>query len=190
MRILKFVLERRKSVPKIIENVREQLLKEAQKQVLENGYANTTVRSVAKASGLGVGTVYNYFKSKEMLIATFVYEDWKKHLFKMKSLPSDSSYTLLNGIYLSLRSFADENKKLFSDTDAAKLISAGASSRHKMLREQISELVLPICELKFCADFISEALISWSMENVDFDTVYPLLEKIIKNNINEKENSK
>ena len=56
-------------MPKIIENVREQLLAEAKKQVFEHGYADTTIRSVARACGLGVGTVYNYFSSKEMLIA-------------------------------------------------------------------------------------------------------------------------
>ena len=175
-------------MPKIIENVREQLLAEAKKQVSEHGYANTTVRSVAGACGVGVGTVYNYFASKEMMIATFVYEDWKKHLFDMQKLPADAPYTLLRGIYLSLKRFADDNKSLFSDSDAAKLVSVGSSERHKMLRGQIAELVAPICESSFCADFIAEALICWSMENVNFETVYPLLEKTIKNNI-KKENS-
>ena len=43
------------SMPKIIENVREQLLVEAKRQIAEYGYAKTTVRSVAAACGLGVG---------------------------------------------------------------------------------------------------------------------------------------
>ena len=60
-------------MPKIIENVREQLLAEAKKQVFEHGYADTTIRSVARACGLGVGTVYNYFSSKEMLIGKVIY---------------------------------------------------------------------------------------------------------------------
>ena len=59
-------------MPKIIENLREQLLEETKKQILDRGYANTTIRSVAKACGVGVGTVYNYFESKEMLVASFV----------------------------------------------------------------------------------------------------------------------
>ncbi len=48
-------------MPKIIENLRERLLAEAKRQVMESGYANTTVRSIAKACGVGTGTVYNYF---------------------------------------------------------------------------------------------------------------------------------
>ena len=54
-------------MPKIIENVREQLIGEAKRQIAENGYAQTTIRSVAKACGLGVGTVYldvNFAKEK------------------------------------------------------------------------------------------------------------------------------
>ena len=185
MAVLKTII-RRKSVPKIIENVREQLLAEAKKQVFERGYADTTIRSVAGACGLGVGTVYNYFESKEMLIATFVYEDWKKHLLLMKELPTDNPYTLFRGIYYSIRRFADENERLFSDIDAIKLVSVGSSSRHKMLREQISAFILPVCsekdekQAKLVSEFIAESLICWSMENVDFDSVYPLFERIIK----------
>ena len=170
-------------MPKIIENVREQLLTEAKKQILERGYADTTIRSVAGACGLGVGTVYNYFKSKEMLIATFVLEDWKKHLSHMQTLPMADPELLLKGAYDSLRHFAMENERLFSDVDAAKLVSDGSSKRHKMLRDQIAAIVLPICKTEpapFTAAFVAEALICWSMEKVDFAAVYPLLEKIIQ----------
>lgn len=167
-------------MPKIIENVREQLLAEAKRQIFERGYADTTVRSVAGACGLGVGTVYNYFKSKEMLIATFVYEDWKKYLSDMQGLPDDQPRVLLEGIYEALKKFAAEHERLFSDSDAVKLVAVGSSGRHKMLREQIAGVVLPICETNFCAEFVAEALICWSMQNTDFETVYPLLEKIIK----------
>ncbi len=173
-------------MPKIIENLREQLLAEAKKQIAEQGYAKTTVRSVANACGVGVGTVYNYFESKEMLVATFVFEDWKTYLNAMACLPADEPKTLLKGIYDLLIAFADENKELFSDPDAEKLMPTGYSSRHKMLRAQIADFILPLCELKrveeprFTAEFISEALISWSMESADFETVYPLFEKMLK----------
>ena len=167
-------------MPKIIENVREQLLEEAKKQISEYGYANTTIRSVANACGLGIGTVYNYFKSKEILVATFVLEEWKHYISKMQQLPQSDTYELFKGIYNFLIDFARENEKLFSDTDAVKLISNGSSERHKMLREQIASFVFPVCNDKFTSEFISESLICWSMENADFEIVYPLLLKIIK----------
>ena len=173
-------------MPKIIENVRGQLLAEARRQIALYGYADTTIRSVAGACGLGVGTVYNYFKSKEMLIATFIYEDWKKHLEEMATLPDDSPRELLGGIFDGLRRFEAENAKLFSDTEAAKLMAAGFSSRHKILREQIAAFIVPLCERNrldapvLSAEFLAEALINWSMDGAEFDAIYPILEKIIK----------
>ena len=65
-------------MPKIIENIRENLMAEARKQVMELGYSAMTIRSVAKACGVGVGTVYNYFPSKDMLVASFMLTDWQQ----------------------------------------------------------------------------------------------------------------
>jgi AcrR family transcriptional regulator len=53
-------------VPKIIENIREQLLNETRAQVERQGYGRTTIRSVANACGIAVSTVYNYFPSKDI----------------------------------------------------------------------------------------------------------------------------
>ena len=63
-------------MPKIIENIREKLLEEAKRQVIENGQSAMTIRSVATACGVGTGTVYNYFPSKDVLVANFMLEDW------------------------------------------------------------------------------------------------------------------
>jgi hypothetical protein len=56
-----------------------------------------------------------------------------------------------------------------------------------MLRGHISAFLLPVCDSTFTAEFIAEALISWSMEKLDFEKMYLLLEKIIKNNISKGE---
>ncbi len=173
-------------MPKIIENVREQLLAEAKRQIAAQGYVQTTIRSVARGCGVGVGTVYNYFESKEMLIATFVFEDWKKYLEDMQKLPADQPYVLLRGIYDSLKGFAAENQKLFSDAEATKLMAMASADRHRLLRGQIAGFILPLCQGEqvqapaFAAEFVAEALLCWSMEDADFDTLYPMLEKAIK----------
>ena len=173
-------------MPKVIENLKEQLLKEAKKQIFERGYSQTTIRSIAGACGVGVGTVYNYFKSKEMLVATFVYEEWKKYLYEMSLLSYDEPKTFFEGIFRLLRGFASHNEKLFFDPEVTKLVSAGFSARHKLLRGQIASFILPLCKAKnlenssFCAEFLAESIICWATENADFEDVYPLLEKVIK----------
>ena len=63
-------------MPKIIENLKDRLIAEAKRQIEEAGYGAVTIRSVASSCGVGVGTVYNYFPSKEALIATHLLEDW------------------------------------------------------------------------------------------------------------------
>lgn len=173
-------------MPKILPNVREQLLAEAKKQIIAQGYAQTTVRSVASACGVGVGTVYNYFESKDVLIASFLYEDWKQYLDTMQELPRECPAHLLRGIYTALQTFAAQNRALFSDADAARSAAIGSSARHRMLRAQIAAFILPLCEQSgtqspaFAAEFIAEALLCWSMEGAEFEAVYPLLEKILK----------
>lgn len=84
---------RRMAMPKIIENIREELLAETKRQIGDLGYFKTTIRSVADACGIGVGTVYNYFPTKDILVATAVSLDWQVELDKMASLPNnDPSY--------------------------------------------------------------------------------------------------
>ena len=56
-------------MPKIIDNVRERAIAEARRLMLEESYENLTIRRVAAGLGVAVGTLYNYFPSKDFLIA-------------------------------------------------------------------------------------------------------------------------
>ena len=63
-------------MPKIIDGLQMQILKEAKPQAFKNGYSKMTIRSVAKACDIAVGTIYNYYPSKEFLMASFILLDW------------------------------------------------------------------------------------------------------------------
>ena len=67
-------------MPKIIENLESRILAEARKQIEASGYGALTIRSVAKECGVGIGTVYNYFPSKDALVASYMLQDWKSCL--------------------------------------------------------------------------------------------------------------
>lgn len=168
-------------MPKIIENVREMLLAEAKRQIGENGYANTTIRSVAGACGVGVGTVYNYFSSKDMLIATFMLEDWQICLTEMKALPSTDPEYMIKGICKALQSYIGKYQSLFADSDATKVFASVFSERHKQLRAQIAEIVYPVCaqssveDKTFLAEYIAEALLTWTVAGKSFADLLPLL---------------
>ena len=168
-------------MPKRIENVPEQLLAEAGRQVAEQGYARTTVRSVAAACGIAVGTVYNYFPSKEHLIASFVARDWKESLAAMDAGSRNSPEACLHTIYEELQAFARKHNALFTDPDAAKAVSGMLLPRHLQLREQLAAFIEPFAPSPdgFTARFLAEALLTWTLSNTPFEQIYHILAKLI-----------
>ena len=169
-------------MPKIIENVRAQLLSEAKKQITEQGYKNTTIRSVATACGIATGTVYNYFKSKDMLIASFILEDWLDCIETISSQPKESHRKYLENIHFSLKKFEKKYNALFSDEAAKIVFNTAFSERHIQLRSQLASLILPICcgEDLFLAEFVAESLLCWTMAGKKFDEIYSFLPEQIK----------
>ncbi len=57
------------------EEVRATILVEARKLFEGQGFEQTTMRQVAQASGLAVGTVFNYFTDKRALLYEALYEE-------------------------------------------------------------------------------------------------------------------
>ena len=49
---------------------RQKILNVAARQFQEHGFAKTSIASIMQAAGLGVGTFYNYFGSKEEVLLT------------------------------------------------------------------------------------------------------------------------
>ncbi len=169
-------------MPKIIENVKTRLLAEARRQIAENGYAGTTIRSVAAKCGIAVGTVYNYFPSKDVLIASFMAQDWAECINGIRALPTSDAKALLGGIYSGIIGFSRSHSALFSDPEAEKVFFSVVSKRHAQLREQIARVILPVCSgenAAFKATFIAEAVLAWSGEGKGFEEVFPLLEPIL-----------
>ena len=166
-------------MPKIIENIREKLLEEAQKQVMKNGYSSMTIRSVAKACGVSVGTVYNYFSSKDMLVAGFMLEDWTRCLQNIRT-ECESDAVSLEGILVcictELVDFTDKYTALFRDKNACVSYAADIQVRHRFLRSQIAEPILQVIKKKevlfgnsntssdFLADFLAENVLTWTVE--------------------------
>lgn len=167
-------------MPKIIENLRGQILEEAKRQIYEHGYEKTTIRSVAQGCGIAVGTVYNYFKSKDILIASFVLQDWEDCISSIARHPKENRRVYLEFIYISLKHFGQKHNRLFTDKDAAKTFNSAFYERHKMLRKQLSELIRPITYDDFSAEFVAEALLCWTMAGRSFDEIYALLPEQIK----------
>ena len=94
-------------MPKIIADLGETLLKEARRMILEEGYEAFNMRAVAAKCAVAVGTVYNYYSSKEMLAAAVMLEDWKTALVRMEACARDAQDALggLRGIFAEIVAF-------------------------------------------------------------------------------------
>ncbi len=167
-------------MPKIIENLEEKLMLEARHQVREMGYAATTIRSVAKACGVGVGTVYNYFPSKEALIARFMLEDWRSCIAAIDAVSkySDSPRNVVLCICDQLRLFISRHSSIFQDETASAGFSGAFSQYHGMLRAQLAAPLRKFCRDDFTAEFISESLLTWTSAGKEFDELYAIVEAL------------
>ena len=167
-------------MPKIIENLKDRLIAEAEKQIEESGYGAVTIRSVAKACGVGVGTVYNYFPSKEALIATHLLVDWMECVDTITRTAKTATdpKPVLQCVYLQLVSFADRHQAIFRDEAAAASFAGSFSQYHDRLRSQLASPLRKFCDSDFTAQFVAESLLTWSMAGKSFDTIYEILKKL------------
>ncbi len=175
-------------MPKIINNLQETILEEAKKQLFANGYSKTTIRSVASACGIGVGTMYNYFASKEVMISTFMLEDWRICTGKMKELDSKDKAEFLKGIHDALQEYIDKYHFLFVDEEASKTYFSVFGERHAQLRKVIAQILSPICndlkdlnddEKRFLCEHIAESILFWTLQGVAFEKQMFIIQRLI-----------
>lgn len=167
-------------MPKIIENLESKLIEEAQKQIEQSGYGSLTIRSVAKACGVGVGTVYNYFSSKDDLLATYLLSDWKDCMavIDSESQRSDLPAPVIRCMFDQLLSYAKRHQAIFRDEAAVANFAGSFSRYHRLLRTQLAAPVRKYCSSDFMAEFIAESLLTWSMSGKSFDDLYGMINKL------------
>ena len=126
-------------MPKIIPGLRERLIKEAEQQLVTGGYTALTIRSVAKACHVAVGTVYNYFPSKDALLANYLLEDWKQCIAAAQAVStySETPKPVLRCIYDQLLSFAGRHEAIFRDEAASAAFAAASRSARIASRRAI-----------------------------------------------------
>ena len=155
-------------MPKIIDNLEENILSAARRLVAEQGYAAVTMRAVAKECGIAVGTFYNYYPSKDAMLAACLLHDWQ-----------------VGEVFDAVRAFQEQNRSIFSD-DGARSSAAGAlQKRHAQLRAQVAALLEEPCrrfsdvpDSAFLAEFTAESILSWSGTDISFPQLWTLLERL------------
>lgn len=163
-------------MPKIIENLSNILAEEARRQVMELGYDAMNIRSVAKNCGVGIGTVYNYYPSKDALIAGFLLTDWMDSLARIRAVSGEAVPTL-QAVYRELSAFFNQYQQLFQAASAS--MPAPPRKYHIMLRSQIAQLLTFFCPDAFTAEFIAEAMVTWTVEGKPQQELLAVIVKIL-----------
>jgi Transcriptional regulator len=105
------------SMPKIIPNIKETVVIEARKMLIQDGYSSFNMRDIAKQCGIGVGTLYNYFPNKDELVRLIFNEDWNAVInfirtLEMKNCPLKSK---INEIYININNFLQNYLDVFME---------------------------------------------------------------------------
>ena len=166
-------------MPKIIQDLPEKLIEETRRQVMEVGYTALNMREIARNCGVGIGTVYNYFPSKDALIAQFLLQDWKESLERIHLCASaySDAEAVFAAVYRELTAFNTRYADLFRAAET--VIPAPPRKYHVILRDQLAQVFRPLCENDFTADFLAEAMLTWTVAGIPFDQLYGLMRKII-----------
>ena len=167
-------------MPKIIKDLEKKLIEEAKQQINDVGYGATTIRSIATACGVGVGTVYNYFASKEDILAAYMLEDWKNCITAINavSLYSTAPAPVVQCIYDQLQAYEQRHTSVFKDEAAIASFAGGQSRYHALLCNQLAQPLRKFCQDDFTALFIAESLLTWSMTDRRFEDIYSIIQKL------------
>ena len=175
-------------MPKLIANLRENILESAKTELLKSGYDSLTIRRVAQDCGIAVGTVYNYFSSKDMLAAAVMLEDWRVALDRIRvgCAAAGSVPEALRALYGSVCDFSGVYRSVwegysFSDTE-----KGAFSERHRLLVRQLAACLRPVLD-RFAADapegmdvfLVENLLLCAGGSELTFETFLPVVERIL-----------
>lgn len=175
-------------MPKIIPELRQALLAAARKRIVDSAEHDLTMRQIAADCGVAVGTAYNYFPSKEYLLAGLMLEDWQETCRNLESAAREVSGPIegLRSMEDALRSFVARYSPTWRNYAGRQKEGGPVGEHHARLIGQISDAVSTLLERSGKAPYpgetevLSEMLLTLSQrEEGAFDRALPVMEKII-----------
>ncbi len=168
-------------MPKLIPDAKTKIISIAKNQLFKKGYTGLMLRDVADQCGMAVGTIYNYFSSKEILVASIMAEDWLSSLEKMKESCKIAS-TVEQGvraIYKAIGEYVQTYEGIWTEY---KGVLSSYGKRHVLLRNQLSELLSDLLlrlgrneDIELCP-LLAETVLTCAMQR---DIDYSVLSKAI-----------
>ena len=175
-------------MPKIIEDLRDSFLREARSMLQQDGGKSLTMRNVAARCHVAVGTVYNYFTSKDELMAHVMLEDWQCAMAEMQRRAEAATDVLagLQGGFEALAAFAALYRAAWSNETLSGEAFFNISKRHELLIGQLTGVVAPLLHRfgaawdEYLPVFLAETLLFASVRrDGDFPQLLPILHRLV-----------
>ena len=124
---------------------KENILKAALKLFVEQGEQATSMKWIAKEAQCGIGTMYNYFSSKEELI-NMLYLENKKKLFAFFLKTHDTNNSVKQQFMSAWLNFIDYS--ISNPLEASFLQMYSHSPKiSKEIEEEVGNLIYPLLEI-------------------------------------------
>ncbi len=171
-------------MPKIIPELREKILFFARRHILEDEQHDFSTRQLAADCGIAAGTLFNYFSTKEELLAAVMLEDWIACLREMNEISRQAADLSggLKAMEAALRGFSAPYLPVWRGYDRR----APIGEYHGRLLQQ---LLVPLGNLlqrfgKACNEtellVLTEMLLAASQrEEGTIDRLLPVMEKLL-----------
>lgn len=180
-------------MPKLLDNVREDILRATREILSEQGYKKLNIRDVAARCGIATGTFYNYFQSKQDVLSTMMAEEWNRMKRRVEAALEIERQPIewLRTIFDELRETVVNAHSLWVEGVPAYLQDssmAKAQQLKKQMRTEISEYIkqalahtVPAERLPMVAELISRVFISYANDReIRFDTLVDSVERLIR----------
>ena len=174
-------------MPKKLDNIRPKAIAETRKVLEEQGYTMLAMRDIAKKCQVAVGTMYNYFPSKEYLTGCVVLEDWQAVYEDMTAAAAgaDSIGSGLRRIYELMCDFVLQHQYLTSFNSSESKTPYDFAERHLVLLKQI-EALLQMLQKRFgyspepaITTFLAESILNFSVKKYPYSQIAPAFMKLL-----------
>ena len=174
-------------MPKIINGIRDEAIKCAQELISSGEYDGFSMRKIAERCNIAVGTLYNYFASKQDLLMAVIESGFSTALDRIDKECSEAK-SIADGICIictSIRSFSESLTKSKTATLMSGLSSLVGSDFERQVRSAIAEKIEGVLDShgythdKSTTPAITEVIISLSARcELEIDSVLVLLRRI------------
>lgn len=100
---------------RVIENPKQLILEKSKEILISDGYTKLSMRNVAKACNIALGTIYNYYPTKKDLVMAMMEGYWEEYFILLDKIVNSENdfYVKLNDIFINLDHFTKKFKKMW-----------------------------------------------------------------------------